>query len=159
MILLTVRVCLARCGPEALYCGIWAYLTREFCFEFTQIIQSFLGPDADIGEVIVVSLCHVLVFTGMDCFIARNLPIDRHYADGKRLLRMPLLLTALLTAIKSVATLVQSQRVEYNVLILTQVICTFFVMATLYGQRMEEKHQKTELELEAQRLLWRQQGA
>lgn len=64
VILLTVRLSLARCGAGVIYCGIWAYLTREFCFDFTQIIQSFLGPDVGIGEFIVVAMCHGLVFSG-----------------------------------------------------------------------------------------------
>lgn len=97
-----------------------------------------------------------MVLLGAYFLIARNLPAKQRYSGGAELLRAPLLLTALVTAVKPVALLVDKQGVEYNVFIFVQVICTFFVMAALYAQRMEGKRLTLERELETQRLLWRQ---
>lgn len=162
VMLLTIRISLGPQGAEVIYCGIWAYLTREFCFDFSQIIVSFLTPRAGINgdSAILINLinlmCYSLVFLGAFLLIARNLPIEQHYAGGRNLVRVPLLLTALVTAVKPIALLVDREGIQYNVFIFVQVICTFFVMAALCVQRMEEKHLTTERELEMQHLLWRQ---
>lgn len=159
VILLTIRVSLGPRGAEVVYCGIWAYLTREFCYDFSQIISSFLVPvgNAYSKSMVFINLgCYGLVLLGAFFLIARNLPVGRHYDNGTELLRMPLLLTALVTVVKPVALLVEQQGVRYNVFIFVQVICTFFVMAALYAQRMEEKRQTLERELAIQRLLWHQ---
>lgn len=60
--LLTVRASLGPQGTEEIvYCAVWAYLTREFCFDFSQIISSFLAPGGgahDRRTLFISLLCH-----------------------------------------------------------------------------------------------------
>lgn len=157
---LMVKVCMGSLWPEAVGCGIWSYLAREYCYDFTQIMLKFLTAnrtfDWKLAFTAITILGHGVVYIGLYWLVAKNLSVNGHCYQSWRELKLPLILTGLVTVVKPIALFVNNTSFEYSVFIFVQVLCSFFVMAAIYTQCATEKRLKLEQELDTQKQLWRQ---
>lgn len=161
-----VQYCLRGAWWESLYCAIWAYLTKELCYDFTVLVMNVLFPEA-VGLStqsahwrsafdLAVLISHAVAFSAVYCLIARNLGIEGHYPVSRRQILTPALLAALVTAVKPIGVVLGLENFVLTGFTLAQVLCTFFGMATLYSQAVTGRQEALQTELEAQRLLWAQ---
>ena len=140
---------------EMIYYSIWIYLVREFGFDFTQVIENYIGrSESDYFRGIWMSVWFVLIFLVIYFTVARNLPENGEVHVSRDQLSVAALLTVFLTVLKPFAIIAVMDDKIYSVFIIVQIVLNFFTMMALYQMHQEKRKVSVEQELLMQKRLW-----
>ena len=157
LIALIVKISVRQSWGQTVYCGIWAYLTRELAYHFSMVVARYLLPDMwlfDTPYLIAAVVCHILIYSAVYFSIARNLATEGRLCYSRSQFQLAVLLAASVTVIKPITVFVENGSFEFNLFALTECIGSVFVMIALFIQHTTEKRVMLEQELAAQKRLW-----